>query len=147
MTRRVLITLAGLVLAAGVRASTYQGPAAFKVIVNPKLAGKAVNRDIVAQIYLGKVQRWGDGHVIVPVDLSTTSPVRKAFSEAILEMPIDGVKHYWLEKVVAGSGQRPPLTKKSDDEVIAFVASEPGGIGYVSDAAAVPDTVREVAVK
>jgi ABC-type phosphate transport system substrate-binding protein len=145
MTRRITIGIAGCVLFAAVSAPSYQGPSPFKLIVNPKLTGRAVPRDVVAQIFLGKVQRWGDGTIIAPVDLSSTSPVRQAFSEAVLAMPIDGVKRYWMEKVAAG--KRPPLTKRTDDDVIAFVAADPGGIGYVSEAATVPDTVRAVEVR
>jgi ABC-type phosphate transport system substrate-binding protein len=36
--------------------------------------------------------------------------------------------------------------KASDEEIVSFVASTPGAIGYVSAGTRLPDTVREVAV-
>ena len=107
--------------------------------------GNALRREILAQVYLGGADRWGDGTPIVAVDLSGVSPVRHAFSSQVLGKSVDAVKHHWLRRI--SSGQRPPLSKASDDEVIAFVASQPGAVGYVSAAAAVPPTVREVLLK
>jgi ABC-type phosphate transport system substrate-binding protein len=40
----------------------------------------------------------------------------------------------------------PPPVKTSDEEIVAFVASTPGAIGYVSSGTPLPDTVREIAV-
>jgi ABC-type phosphate transport system substrate-binding protein len=118
---------------------------AFKVIVNPGVAGGMVNRGVLAEIYLGKAQRWGDGTRIVPVDLSATSAVREAFSTAVLGMPVDAVKVHWLRTI--HSGKLPPRIKPSDQDVIAAVAAEPGGVGYVSSDAIVPETVHVVAVQ
>jgi hypothetical protein len=55
------------------------------------------------------------------------------------------VKQYWMQVLAAGG--RPPTTRQSDEDVIAFVAAEAGGIGYVSEAAPVPETVRPLAVQ
>lgn len=145
MLRKVAGGVVGLVLAAVVGARAGEASLPFKVIVNPSVAGQAVPRDVLAQIYLGAVARWGNGSSIAAVDLSTTSPVRQAFSARILGMSVDAVKHHWLRKIAAG--QRPPLSKSSDEEVIAFVAGQRGGVGYVSVATPVPPTVREVTVQ
>jgi len=143
MWRRVSLAVAGLALAAAVGAPATE-PASFKVIVNAKAAGRTIARDAVAQVYLGKAQRWGDGTAIVAVDLSSTSTVRQAFSEAVLAMPVDAVKNYWLR--VVATGKRPPITKRSDEDVISFVAAEAGGIGYVAETTPVPATVRAIVV-
>jgi hypothetical protein len=55
---------------------------------------------------------------------------------------VPAVKQRWL-RLMPG-GRRPPLTKTSDDEVIDFVATEPGGIGYVSASAHLPAGVSQV---
>ncbi len=146
MVKRVfglVINLVSLVAAGGLDASASDAP--FKVIVNANVAGHALTRDILLQIYLGKVERWGDRSVIAAVDLSSTSTVRRAFSEQALGMPVEAVRHLWLLKIA--DGKRPPISKPSDEEVIAFVAAERGGIGYVSSGARVPATVRELSVQ
>jgi ABC-type phosphate transport system substrate-binding protein len=144
MLRRMTLMAAGLALSAALGAAATE-PAPFKLIVNAKSAGRTIGRDAVAQVYLGKAQRWGDGSPIVAVDLSSTSPVRQAFSETVLAMSVEGVKNHWLRLVLSGD-RRPPVTKRSDEDVIAFVAAEPGGIGYVSEATPLPTTVRAVAL-
>jgi ABC-type phosphate transport system substrate-binding protein len=149
MVRRVfiglVINLGSLVVARGLDASASEPPAPFKVIVNASVAGQALTREVLLQIYLGKVERWGDRSVIAAVDLSSTSTVRQAFSEQALGMPVEAVQHLWMRKIA--DGKRPPISKPSDEEVIAFVAAERGGIGYVSTAAHVPATVRELSVQ
>jgi ABC-type phosphate transport system substrate-binding protein len=149
MVRRIFLGLAinlvGFSAVAGLDASANDASAPFKVIVNANVAGQALTRDVLVQIYLGKVERWGDRSVIVAVDLSSTSTVRQAFSERALGMPVEAVQRLWMRKIA--DGKRPPISKPSDQEVIAFVAAEPGGIGYVSSTAQVPPTVRELPVQ
>jgi ABC-type phosphate transport system substrate-binding protein len=149
MLRRVfiglVISLVGLVLASGLDASAGDATVPFKVIVNPNVVGQTLPRQVLAEIYLGTVDRWGDGSLITAVDLSSTSTVRQAFSQQALGMPVDAVRNHWMRKVA--NGKRPPISKPSDEEVIAFVAAERGAVGYVSLAAHVPATVREVTLR
>ena len=118
---------------------------AFKVIVNARLGGRTVSRETLAQVYLGRVERWSDGKPIAAVDLSTTSPVRAAFSQAVLGMSVLGVRQHWTRTIA--SGHFPPLARTTDDDVIAFVSARTGGVGYVSADAVLPDAVRAVAVQ
>jgi ABC-type phosphate transport system substrate-binding protein len=142
--RIVSVALLALASAAGsVRAE--QPLEAFKVIVNPRVTGVVVSRNVLAEIYLGKAQRWGDGTPIAAVDLSATSAVREAFSRAVLGMPVDAVKLHWMRTIV--SGKYPPPIKPSDADVIASVAGSRGGVGYVSSDAVLPPTVNVVTVQ
>jgi hypothetical protein len=63
----------------------------------------------------------------------------------VLGLSIDAVKYHWLRRIA--NGQRPPLSKPTDDDVIAFVAAQSGGVGYVSAATPVPSTVHEVSLQ
>jgi ABC-type phosphate transport system substrate-binding protein len=140
--RRGLVTLA-LLLVAGIRPAVAVEP--FRVIVNAKVAGKAIRRDSLSQIFLGRIDRWGDGRPIAVVDLTTTSPVRESFSRAVVEMSVLSVRAYWTRTI--SSGHFPPPTRTRDDEVVAFVSTHAGGIGYVSEQATLPETVKVVAVQ
>ena len=75
-----------------------------------------------------KVQRWGDGRAIEPVDLTAASPVREAFSVDVLGMPVAGVKNYWMERIA--KGVYPARIKEADAEVIGYVSGHPGGISW-----------------
>jgi hypothetical protein len=120
-------------------------PAGFKVIANMRVPGTRIPRDTLARVFLGQVSRWGGGSLIEAIDLSSTSTVRQAFSTAVLGMPVEAVRNHWLRLVL--SGRRPPMTKGSDAEVIAFVAANPGAVGYVSEKAEIPRTVHVVEVQ
>ena len=117
----------------------------FKVIVNTRMTGRAVWRETLAQVYLGQVERWGDGKAIAAVDLSTTSPVRAAFSQAVLGMSVLAVRQHWTRTIA--SGHVPPMARSTDEDVIAFVSGRTGGVGYVSADAVLPDSVRAIAVQ
>jgi ABC-type phosphate transport system substrate-binding protein len=132
-----------LVLALG-NAGAGASEQVFQLIAHPGVSGTAVSKDIVAGIFLKKVQRWGDGQSIEVVDLTATSEVREAFSQAVLGMPVAGVRAYWSDKM--GKGIWPPRTKETDVEVVDYVASHPGGIGYVAVGTAVPSTVKVLKV-
>ncbi len=115
-----------------------------KVIVNPSVSGKNVKKLVVGEIFLGRVARWNDGGPITPVDLSLTSPVRLGFIRGVLGLSALDVHQYWVREL--SRGRVPPSVKKSEDDVIAFVASTPGAIGYVAETTPTPDTVKVLTV-
>jgi ABC-type phosphate transport system substrate-binding protein len=118
----------------------------FAVIVHPSVAGASIRRTDLSAIYLGKATRWGGGGLAVPVDQSGASGVRRAFSEAVLRLPVATVVQYWHRQVSGANPLRPPAVKGSDAEVVAFVAKTRGAVGYVSKAAILPSEVRAIAV-
>jgi ABC-type phosphate transport system substrate-binding protein len=143
---------AGRITAALLAASTLlaarPSPAAegFVVIVNPSVAGNQMHRKDLAAVFLKKVTRWGDRSIAEPVDQSGASPVRQAFSEVVLEMPVATVLQYWQKQMFASVPVRPPVVKPSDAEVIAFVARTAGAVGYVSSGASLPASVKAISL-
>jgi ABC-type phosphate transport system substrate-binding protein len=121
------------------------GASGYKVVVHPGIPGKRVARKTLADIFLRRTVRWGDGTSITPVDQSLTSPVRERFLEHVLEMSVDGLKSYWLREM--GHGRFPPVAKEKEDVILRFVASRPGAIGYVAPDTPVPDAVKVVEVE
>lgn len=117
----------------------------FKVIVNASVQGKRIPRETLKDIFLRKTIRWGDGTSSQPVDLGLTSPVRLEFIKSVLGYSALAVQQYWVSQITKGS--LPPPVKKSEEEVIAFVASKPGAIGYVSAATPTPDTIKVLEIE
>ena len=118
----------------------------FRVIANAELTGATIGKNRLSALFLNGAGRWGaTGRQVVLVDQSLASPVRAAFSREILRMEPRSVLTYWNRRLVEGKG-RPPKVKASDAEVIAFVASKPGGIGYVSATIELPPGVRVLKV-
>jgi ABC-type phosphate transport system substrate-binding protein len=114
----------------------------FVVIVNPSVPGTNVKRSDLAKVFMKTATRWGSAGAAVPVDQSGTSPVRKAFSEAVLGQPVAQVVQYWQKQVSRASSLRPPPVKANDVEVLAFVANNQGAVGYVSAGIPLPPDVK-----
>jgi len=112
--------------------------AGFKVVVSPDRSVTSLARRDVARMFLKRTTSWPDGSAIAPVDQSSRSPVRLSFTDEILKVEglakMSAVENYWQQQIFSGRGSPPPI-KGSDDEVVAFVATTPGAIGYVSASA------------
>ena len=139
----LFFVLAAAVLAVGA-AQVVSADAPFRVIVHPQVKGSQIPRAALTSIFLKQAPKWGDGSSVLPVDQSVRSPVRKAFSSDVLQQGLVEVQVYWQRKMARGL--MPPPVKTSDEEIVSFVASTPGAIGYVSSSMPLPDSVREVAV-
>ena len=143
MRRALLSVLALAVLAAGAL-PVVSADASFRVIVHPQVKGSQIPRSALTSIFLKQAPRWGDGTLVLPVDQSVRSLVRKSFSGDVLQQGIVEVQVYWQRKMTAGVV--PPPVKTSDEEIVSFVASTPGAIGYVSAATALPDSVKAIEI-
>jgi hypothetical protein len=130
VTRRALL-LAGC-LAVGRAVSS--APPAYRLIVHPGNPADSLDRKHLADVFLKKVGQWPDGVAAQPVDLPADAPARRRFSEEVLGRSVAAVKSYWQQLIFSGRGVPPPELE-SDDEVVRFVASHRGGVGYVSGSA------------
>jgi ABC-type phosphate transport system substrate-binding protein len=117
------------------------------VVVNASVPGTSVRRADLAAVFMKKAVRWGDGSPASPVDQSGTSPVRRAFSESVLQMPVTAVLQYWQRQLLSpASGARLPTVKGSDAEVLVYVGKTKGAVGYVSAGATLPPDVKAVSI-
>lgn len=114
----------------------------YRVIVHHQVKGARISRGALTSIFLKQAPKWNDGSAILPVDQSVRSPVRRSFSGDVLLQGIPEVQIYWQRRM--SQGVTPPPVKATDEEVVAYVASTPGAIGYVSPATPLPETVRPV---
>lgn len=114
----------------------------FRVIAHPGVKGGKVPRETLAEIFLKRTVRWADGVPIEPVERSLTSPLRAAFSRKVLGRSTTEVQVYWSKAM--RDGVRPPIVKGSDEDVIAFVSSTSGAIGYVAADRELPPTVKPI---
>jgi ABC-type phosphate transport system substrate-binding protein len=130
------IAVAALLMSAalGVAGSPAADAPSYVVIVAAGNPASSIKRQELARFFLKKTGRWSDGHGVIPVDQSAGSPVRAAFTRAVLGVEgmgqISAVQNFWLQQVYSGRSS-PPAVKATDAEILAFVASNPGAIGYV----------------
>jgi ABC-type phosphate transport system substrate-binding protein len=103
----------------------------YKVVVNASNPVQTISKEKLSQIFLKKITNWDDGEKIFPVDMLEESKVRLNFSSTIHERPISKIKAYWKKQIFTEKSVPPPQMMDEED-ILTFVASDPGAIGYVS---------------
>jgi ABC-type phosphate transport system substrate-binding protein len=141
MRARVLVLLA-LLSAALPAAAEEPG---YQIIVHPSNAVQSLSKRDVADLFLKKVTTWPAGTAVRPVEPPEDGGARARFAAHALGKSPGAVKAYWNKLIFAGR-EVPPVEKRSDEEVVAYVRSTPGAIGYVLADAAVAG-VKVVKVK
>lgn len=117
----------------------------FKVVVNEANITNSITPEQLSRVFLKQVNWWVDGAATLPVDQVSKSKVREAFSKKILDRDVNAIKSHWQRQIFSGRGVPPP-EKTSDAEVLEFVKTNPGAVGYVASSAALPTGVRELVV-
>ena len=102
-----------------------------KVIVNVDNNVTTISSDQVSRYFLKKSKKWDSGQKVKPVDLNRKNDTRESFTSNVHGKSISAIKAFWQKKIFTGKGV-PPVEKKSDKDVIAYVRANPGAIGYVS---------------
>jgi len=109
-------------------------------VVSSQSAVRVLTQDQLADIFLGRVSRFPNGVLAVPIDLREGSPERDQFYAKITGKTPAQVKAYWSKIIFTGRGQ-PPKAVLTDLDVKKFIAANAGAIGYI-DAALLDDSVR-----
>jgi len=128
MTRRLLLLT--LILFALRPSGAFADPA-YRVVVNSSNPTNAISKSLLSKILLKSQTTWTGGNKILPVDQRASSRVRDAVSRSVHGRSAMAVKNWWNQQIFAGKGVPPPELA-SDAKVIAYVAANPGAIGYVS---------------
>jgi ABC-type phosphate transport system substrate-binding protein len=139
--RRALSLLAVLGALCLVATGPSAAAADFKVVVNSANPTQSFSAQALERLFLKKDTRWESGDPVEPVDQSAKAPVRAVFSSSVHRKDVGAVKSYWQQQIFSGRGTPPP-EMSSDAEVLAFVRSHPGAVGYVASGTAVGDGVR-----
>jgi hypothetical protein len=123
-----------VVLACGLSsaiASAGAAAAGFKLVANPGVPVSSLSRAEVSSVFLKKTEKWPNGAPIIPVDQGHDSPLRQAFCRDVHEKSPTMIDAYWQKQVFSGRSS-PPLSRAGDGDVISFLKSTAGAIGYVS---------------
>ena len=125
----------------------YAQTSGFKVIVHPDNPTTSLSAKDVSNYLLKKKTKWNaDGfkEKVDPIDLGGDSPTRETFSKEVHGRSVSSIKSFWQRQIFSGR-EVPPPEAASDAEVITYVKSHPGAIGYVSASASL-DGVKVVSV-
>jgi len=106
----------------------------YQVVVNASNPRSNMTRDQLGKIFLKRIVKWDNDVPIVPVDQPAAAKVRVLFTRIVHRKPESAIASYWQQQIFSGRAV-PPVEKPNDAAVIAFVKSEEGAIGYVSEGA------------
>lgn len=112
------------------------------VIVNARCGVAAMSRNEVINIFFGRNRQFFNGIEAQPVDMIDSHPDRARFYDALVGKSLADINAYWSRQIFSGRMHLLPK-KASADEVIKWVLSHPGGIGFV-DLSKVDARVRVV---
>lgn len=126
--RHIALALAGWITAvAAVSGRTVAAEIA--VVVGTESPITDVSMDTLRDVYLRRQRLWPGGVGALPVNLPAGDPLRDAFSRRVLGRPPGELVGYWNRRWF--EGVRPPLVLQSARAVCAYLATEPGAVGYV----------------
>lgn len=141
--RATLLILAAIVLVAvGEAIAAKPG---FVVVINEANPITSVNKQQLSRCFMKELSIWSTGDPVIPVDQAASSRTREKFSDAIHGRDVSAVTSFWQSQISSGSGS-PPAELASDQEVLEFVRSNPGAVGYVSDETPLGGGVKELVV-
>ena len=102
------------------------------VIAHKSVPVDTIKKSELLDFYTGDIKKWNDEQPVVILDLKPRGDTKKAFYKFLGKSP-SRMKSIWLKKMLSGEGD-PPLSMRSEAELLKKVASTPGAIGYVSQA-------------
>lgn len=100
------------------------------VVVNARCGVAAMTRNEVVNVFFGRNRQFFNGVEAQPVDMPDSHPDRARFYSGLVGKDISEINAYWSRQVFSGRMQ-PPVKVNSAEEVLKWVVSHPGGIGFV----------------
>ena len=111
-----------------------------RIVVSKENKIRSMTTDDLIRIFLGKKTLWDSGTRIVPAMPEEESPAGELFLSQTLKKSVSQFRAYWKRLLFSGGGTVPRVFRNSD-QLMDFVARQPGAIGVV-EASAVDDRVR-----
>ena len=112
------------------------------VVVNTRCGVAAMSRNEVINIFFGRNRQFFNGIEAQPVDMHDSHSDRARFYEALVGKDLAEINAYWSRQVFSGR-MRPPPKMATSEEVVKWILSHPGGIGFI-DLSKVDARVRVV---
>lgn len=100
------------------------------VVVNARSGVAAMTRSDVINIFFGRNRQFFNGLEAFAVDLEDANPLREQFYKLLVGKDLSQINAYWSRQVFTGGMQGLPRMSSTED-VLKWVASRPGGVGFV----------------
>ena len=101
------------------------------VIVNGSNPVDNLSLGELKKLFLSDRSRWDTGKAVAPVVPVAGAPERAAFLKIVCGMKDADLDKYFLQAAFSGKSATPPKEVGNAAAVKSFVASSPGGIGFI----------------
>jgi ABC-type phosphate transport system substrate-binding protein len=101
------------------------------VIVNGANPIDTLSMGELKKLFLSDRSRWDTGKAVAPVMLTAGTAERTSFLKIVCRMNDADLAKYFLQAAFTGKSATPPKEVGSTAAVKSFVATSPGGIGFV----------------
>ena len=105
------------------------------VVVSASSPVAKLDKEQVANLFLGKSSSYPDGSAAVPIEQADGAPAHEEFHKSITEKSASQLKSYWSKMIFSGKGTAPKEVA-SNAELLKLLAGNPAMIGYVDKTAA-----------
>ncbi len=99
------------------------------IIANKDVQDSSLSIKDIKEIFLGKKVKWSDNQKVHFI-LSDDASLHEAFLDKYVKRSGKQFKMYWKKMVFSGKGKKPKT--KSQVEIIEYVKSTKGAIGYIN---------------
>lgn len=106
------------------------------IVAHKDIAINSITKEQVKDIWLFSIKKLPTAGRIKVVDQKKGSTVRDSFYSTITGKTPSQIKSHWAKQMFMGKGY-PPKALPGDEEILQWVASTPGGIGYVNKSATI----------
>ncbi len=100
------------------------------VITNSDVTG-SIDPNTISSISTAKKTKWDNGTTII-ITMLQKGKIHERFAKSIVGLHTTRLIRIWRGVVFTGTGT-PPRTFKTQTELVNFIATTPGSIGYISD--------------
>lgn len=115
------------------------------VVVSAENANESLSRSDLADLYLGRRNRFPDGEPAVPIDQRKGSEAYPEFYARYLDRTPAQIRSHWSKLIFTGRGQ-PPRSVPDGPAMADAVADDPQAVGYL-ESEWVDDRLRVVEIE
>ena len=112
------------------------------VIVSANSPVSKLDKEQVANLFLGKSSSFPDGSAAMPIEQTDNTAAHEEFHKQVTEKSASQLKSYWSKMIFSGKGTAPKEVS-SNAELLKLLASNPAMISYI-DKSAVDKTVKVI---
>lgn len=116
------------------------------IIANADVPENTLSDQELRNIFNGTQRTWSDRSRVEIATLSD-SPCHEVFTQTYLNRTSRQFENHWRRLVFSGRARTIPNSFSTEQEMIRFVGSTPGAIGYLPAGTPIDDSVKIIHIK